>query len=110
MNIKLIPHTSNYMYGYLMCVSIISKPRLLNLILLNLIVRWPTGAAIVRPPNTEYTQSIGACWEKLPKTVKITFNLIMNSVMKIFSQYDLHNIFKIFTDGKKYLSTETLII
>ena len=25
------------------------------------------GAAIVRPPNTEYTQSIGACWEKLPK-------------------------------------------
>ena len=50
----------------------ISKPRLLNLILLNLIVRWPTGAAIVRPPNTEYTQSIGACWEKLPKIVKIT--------------------------------------
>ena len=46
------------------CVN--SKPRLLNLILLNLIVRWPTGAAIVRPPNTEYTQSIGACWEKLP--------------------------------------------
>ena len=30
------------------------------------------GAAIVRPPNTEYTQSIGACWEKLPKIVKIT--------------------------------------
>ena len=29
-------------------------------------------AAIVRPPNTEYTQSIGACWEELPKTVKIT--------------------------------------
>ena len=25
----------------------------------------------------------------------------MNSVMEIFSQYDLHNIFKIFTDGKK---------
>ena len=44
-----------------------SKPRLLNLI-----VRWPMGAAIVRPPNTEYTQSIGACWEKLPKIVKIT--------------------------------------
>ena len=22
MNIKLIPHTSNYMFGYLMCVSI----------------------------------------------------------------------------------------
>ena len=34
--------------------------------------KWPTGAAIVRPPNTEYTQSIGACWEKLPKIVKIT--------------------------------------
>ena len=49
-----------------------SKPRLLNLILLNLIVRWPMGAAIVRPPNTEYTQRIGACWEKLPKIVKIT--------------------------------------
>ena len=32
----------------------------------------------------------------------------MNSVMEIFSQYDLHNIFKIFTDGKK--STETLKI
>ena len=30
------------------------------------------GAAIVRPPNTECTQSIGACWEKLPKIVKIT--------------------------------------
>ena len=49
-----------------------SKPRLLNLILLNLIVRWPMGAAIVRPPNTEYTQRIGACWEKLQKIVKIT--------------------------------------
>ena len=52
--------------------SLTSKPRLLNLILLNLTVRWPTGAAIVRPPNTEYTQSIAACWEKLPKIVKIT--------------------------------------
>ena len=30
------------------------------------------GTAIVRQPNTEYTQSIGACWEKLPKIVKIT--------------------------------------
>ena len=49
-----------------------SKPRLLNLILLNLIVRWPTGAAIARLPNTEYTQSIGVCWEKLPKIVQIT--------------------------------------
>ena len=52
--------------------SYTSKPRILNLILLILIVRWPTGAAIVRPPNTEYTQSIGVCWEKLPKIVKIT--------------------------------------
>ena len=30
--------------------------------------------------------------------------------MEIFSQCDLRNILKIFTDGKKYLSTETLII
>ena len=30
--------------------------------------------------------------------------------MEIFSQYDLHNIFKIFTDGKKWLWTETLKI
>ena len=30
--------------------------------------------------------------------------------MEIFSQYDLHNIFKIFTDGEKYLLMETLII
>ena len=60
------------------------------------------SVAIVRPPNTEYTQSIGACWEKLPKIVKITYcNSIMNSVMEIFSQYDLHNIFKIFIEGKK---------
>ena len=50
----------------------ISKPRLLNLILLNLIVRWSTGAAIVRLPNTENTQSIGTCWEKLSKIAKIT--------------------------------------
>ena len=34
----------------------------------------------------------------------------MNSVVEIFSQYDLHNIFKIFIDGKKGLSTETLIL
>ena len=49
--------------------NIISQPRLLNLILLNLIVRWPMGTAIVRPPNTKYTQSIGVCLEKLPKIV-----------------------------------------
>ena len=29
------------------------------------------GAAIVRPPNTEYTQSIGAYWENSLKKVKI---------------------------------------
>ena len=52
--------------------TLISKPRLLNLMLSNLIVRWPTGAAIVRPPNAECAQGIGACWEKLPKIVKIT--------------------------------------
>ena len=34
----------------------------------------------------------------------------MYLVMEFFSQYDLHNVFKIFTDGKKWLSTETLII
>ena len=34
-----------------------SKPRLLNLILLNLIERWPMGAAIVRPPNTENSEN-----------------------------------------------------
>ena len=28
------------------------------------------GAAIVRPPNTEYTQSVGAHWENSPKIVK----------------------------------------
>ena len=53
-------------------VVVKSKPRLLNLILLNLIVRWPTDAAIVRPPNTEYTQSIGACRKKTTKIEKIT--------------------------------------
>ena len=30
------------------------------------------GTAIVRPLNTVYTQSIVACWEKLPKIVNIT--------------------------------------
>ena len=30
------------------------------------------GAAIVRLPNTKYTQSTGVCLEKLPKIVKIT--------------------------------------
>ena len=25
------------------------------------------GAAIVRPPNTKYTQGIGTCWEKVTK-------------------------------------------
>ena len=34
----------------------------------------------------------------------------MNAVMEIFSQYNLYNIFKIFTDRKKKLSTETLIM
>ena len=41
--------------------------RVLNLILpvTNLILSWLMGAAIVRSPNTNYTQSIGAHWEKL---------------------------------------------
>ena len=34
----------------------------------------------------------------------------MNSVTEIFSQHDLHNIFKVFIEGKKLLSMETLII
>ena len=65
--------------------------------------KWPRGAAIVRPPNTEYTQSIGACWENLPKKVKIAllqFNYEFGHGV-FFSQYDLHKIFKIFTDRKK---------
>ena len=41
-------------------------------IMLYELVRWPMGAAIVRPPNTKYTQSIEVCLEKLPKIVKIT--------------------------------------
>ena len=64
--------------------------------------KWPTGAAIVRPPNTEYTQRIRACWKKLPKIVKITllqFNYKFGHGN--FLQNDRHNIFKIFTDGKK---------
>ena len=75
-----------------------SKPRLLNLMLLNLVVRWPMGAAIVRPPNTEYTQSIGVCWEKLPKIVKITLLQWIRS-WKFF-----HSV--IFTIFSKYLPTE----
>ena len=68
-----ISHFSNHIVGLLlMWPTLTSKPRLLTLMLLNLIVRWPTGAAIVRPPNTEYTQSIGACREKIPEIVKIT--------------------------------------
>ena len=55
--------------GMFLLYPSISQPRLLKLILLNLIVRWPMGAAIVRPPNTKYTQSIGVCLEKLPKIV-----------------------------------------
>ena len=49
-----------------------SQPRVLNLILINLIQVWLMGAAIIRPPDTKYTQSRGAYWEKLLKLVKIT--------------------------------------
>ena len=50
------------------------------------------GAAIVRPPNTKYTQSIGACWEKLPKIVKITllqfnYEFDHSMIVTIFSKY-----------------------
>ena len=78
-----------------------SKPRLSNLILLNLRVRWPTGVAIVRPPNTEYTQSTGACWEKLPETVKIT--LLQFNYEFGHGGFFHSMIFIIFS---KYLSTE----
>ena len=59
------------------------------------------GAAIVRSPITEYTQSIGAHWENLSKIVKITLlQFYFKFSHSYFSQYDLHNIFKKFIDGK----------
>ena len=70
------------------------------------------GAAIVRPPNTQYTQNIGACWETLPKLVRITllqFNYEFSHGI-LFSQYDLHNIFTICINRKKKILTETRII
>ena len=59
------------------------------------------GAAIVRPPNTEYTQRIGACWEKLPKIVKIT-------LLQFNYEFGHGNFFHsvIFTTFSKYLPTE----
>ena len=58
------------------------------------------GAAIVRAPNTEYTQSIGACWEKLPKIVKIT-------LLQFNYEFGHGNFFSvIFTIFSKYLPTE----
>ena len=78
---------------------VISQPRLLNLILLNLIVRWPMGAAIVRPPNTKYTQSIGVCLEKLPKIVWITllqFNYVFGygNFFTVWSSLCFQNIYR----------------
>ena len=49
-----------------------SNLRLLNILLLNLMLLRLVGAAIVKPLIAEYTQSIGAHYEKLPKIVKIT--------------------------------------
>ena len=46
------------------------------------------GAASVRPPNTEYTQSIGAYWEKLPKIVKIT-------LLQFTYKFGLGNVFTV---------------
>ena len=46
-------------------VFIVSQPSVLNLILINLILSWLMGAAIIGPPNTKYTQSIEAYREKL---------------------------------------------
>ena len=65
------------------------------------------GAAIVRPQNTECTQSIGACWENLPKIVKITllqFNYEFGhgNFFTVGSSQHFQNIYrrkKIFTDG-----------
>ena len=51
------------------------------------------GAAIVRPPNTKYTQSIGVCLEKLPK-----FNYVFG-----YGNF-FHSM--IFTMFLKYLPTE----
>ena len=45
--------------------AITSQPSVLNLILINLILSWLMGAAIIGPPNTKYTQSIEAYREKL---------------------------------------------
>ena len=40
--------------------------------LINLILPWLMGAAIIiGPPNIKYTQSIEAIWEKLLNIVKI---------------------------------------
>ena len=49
--------------------------------------------------HTKYRSLLG----KVTKSSEnnITAILIMNLVLEIFSQYDLHNIFKIFIDRKK---------
>ena len=73
-----------------------SKPRLLNLIR-----KVAHGRSHCKTTNTEYTKSIGASWEKLPKIVKITllqFNYEFshgNFFTVWSSQY-----FQIFIDGK----------
>ena len=61
------------------------------------------GVAIIRSPNTKYTQSIGACLEKLLKIMKIKLLQFNYELCNgIFSQYDLHNIIKIFIDGNPH--------
>ena len=55
-----------------------SNPRVLKILLLNLMVLWLMGAAIVRPPITEYTQSIEAYWENLPKNNKNIISAILS--------------------------------
>ena len=65
------------------------------------------GAAIVRPPNTEYTQNKWASWEKLPKLVKITllqFNYEFGhgNFFTVWSSQHFQNIYrrkKILIDG-----------
>ena len=59
------PKVVYYDYHFPVIVSPLhSQPRLLNLILLNLMVRWPMGAAIVRPLNTKYRSLFGKVTKK----------------------------------------------
>ena len=63
------------------------------------------AAAIVRPPISEYTRSIGAFYENLKKfnsNNNITAILFYIQSYLFFHNYDLHNIIKIFIDGNSH--------